>query len=89
MTKDLEVIRWRDSGMHLASEEWTSITRVRAQAVISGMEVTTVGMLVHEDDVVVILGLSIDEAGGTVFGAQAIWKACILERRGLDQISAA
>jgi hypothetical protein len=53
------------------------------------MEVTSVGMLVHEDDDVVILGLSIDEAGGTVFGAQAIWKASILERCGLDQISAA
>ena len=89
MTMGLEVIRWRDSGMHLASEEWTSITRVRAQAVITGMEVTTVGMLVHEDDDVVILGLSIDETGGTVFGAQAIWKTCILERCGLDQISAA
>jgi hypothetical protein len=89
MTMGLEVIRWRDSGMHLASDEWTSIANLRARAVVSGMEVTTVGMLVHEDDDVVILGLSVDDAGGTVFGAQAIWKACILERRGLDQISAA
>ena len=85
----LEVIRWRDSGMHLASDEWTSITSLRARAVMSGMEVTTVGMLVHEDDDVVVLGLSIDEAGGTVFGAQAIWKASILERRDLRQASAA
>jgi hypothetical protein len=89
MTKGLEVIRWRDSGMHLASDEWTAITRVRAQAVPTGMDVTTVGMLVHEDDDVVILGLSVDEAGGTVFGAQAIWKASILERCGLDQTNAA
>ncbi|MGH9887860.1 MAG: hypothetical protein ACREBE_20175, partial [bacterium] len=89
VTKDVEVIRWRDSGMHLASEEWTAITSVRARAAVSGMEVTTVGMLVHEDDDVVVLGLSIDETGDTVFGAQAIWKACILERCGLDEISAA
>jgi len=89
MTKGLEVIRWRDSGMHLASDEWTAISRVRAEAGLTGMEVTTVGMLVHEDDDVVILGLSIDETGDTVFGAQAIWKACILERCGLDHISAA
>jgi hypothetical protein len=89
MTTGLEVIRWRDSGMHLASEEWTSITRVRAQAVVSGMEVTTVGMLVHEDDDVVVLGLSVDETGGTVFGAQAILKACILDRCGLAQVQAA
>ena len=89
MPKGLEVIRWRDSGMHLASDAWTAITRVRAQAVVTGMEVTTVGMLVHEDDDVVVLGLSIDEAGDTVFAAQAIWKASILERRGLNQISAA
>lgn len=89
MTKGLEVIRWRDSGMHLASEEWTSITRVRAQVSIAGMEVTTVGMLVHEDDDVVILGLSVDESSDTVFGAQAIWKACILDRCCLAQIEAA
>lgn len=75
--------------MQLASDEWTPITSLRARAVIAGMEVTTVGVLVHEDDDVVILGLSIDEASGSVFGAQAIWKACILERRGLDQSSAA
>jgi hypothetical protein len=89
MTKGPEVIRWRDSGMHLASDEWTAITRVRAQAVLTGMDVTSAGMLVHEDDDVVILGLSIDETGGTVFGAQAIWEASILERCGLDQIRAA
>jgi hypothetical protein len=89
MTKGLELIRWRDSGMHLASEEWTSITRVCAQAVTSGMEVTTVGMLVHEDDDVVVLGLSIDESGGSVFGAQAILKVCILDRCGLGQAGAA
>jgi hypothetical protein len=89
MTMGLEVVRWRDSGMHLASDEWTSISRLRARAVVTGMEVTTVGIVVHEDDDVVVLGLSIDEAGGTVFGAQAIWKPSILERRGLDQISAA
>jgi hypothetical protein len=88
MTRGLEVIRWRDSGMHLASDEWTSITELRARSVLSGMEVTTVGMLVHEDDHVVILGLSIDEEGGSVVGAQAIWKASILERRVLDQAAA-
>ena len=80
---DFEEIRWRDSGMHLAAEEWTLITRLRARGVASGMEVVTVGTLVHEDDDVVILGLSIDEPGDAVFGAQVIWKPAILERRGL------
>jgi hypothetical protein len=75
--------------MHMASDEWTSITSLRARSGLSGMDVTTVGMLVHEDDDVVILGLSIDESGGSVFGAQAIWKASILERCGLDLTSAA
>jgi hypothetical protein len=89
MTRGLEVIRWRDSGMHLASDEWTPITDLRARSAVSGMEVTTVGMLVHEDEHVVVLGLSIDQTNGSVFGAQAIWKMCILERRVLDQITAA
>lgn len=89
MPKGLEAIRWRDSGMQLASDEWTPITSLRARSAIAGMEVITVGVLVHEDDDVVILGLSIDEAGGSVFGAQAIWKACILERRDLHHGSAA
>ena len=61
---------------------------MRSQAVLTGLDVTTVGMLVHEDDDIVVFGLSIDE-GGTVIRAQAIWKVSILERCGLDQISAA
>jgi hypothetical protein len=89
MPNGLEAIRWRDSGLHLASDEWTPISNLRARSVIAGMEVTTVGILVHEDDDVVILGLSVDEAGGAVFGAQAIWKASILERCGLGLGSAA
>lgn len=73
--------------MQLASDEWTPTASLRARAVVSGMEVTTIGVLVLEDDDVVVPALSIDEAGGSVFGAHAIWKASILERRGLDQIS--
>lgn len=80
MPEGLEVIRWRDSGMHLANEEWTKITRLRAQSVAASMEVVTVGVLVHEDDDIVILGLSLDQAEGAVFGAQAIWKGAIVER---------
>ena len=89
MTGALEAIRWLDSGMHLASAEWTPIDGLRALADPSGMEVTTVGMVVHEDDLVAILGLSVDHVGGSVFGAQAIWKASILERHALQQVRAA
>jgi hypothetical protein len=89
MSRGLEVIRWLDSGMHLASDEWTPIEGLRAKADPSGMEVTTVGMLVHEDDLVVILGLSVDHIRGSVFGAQAIWKASILERHALEAVRAA
>lgn len=85
MARSLEAIRWRDSGMHLAAEEWQPLTRLRARPVANAMEVVTVGMLIHEDEDVVILGLSIDEAGGSVFGAQAIWKPAILERREIGR----
>jgi hypothetical protein len=78
-----EAIRWRDSGMQLANEEWTPIAMLRTRSVASAMEVVTAGLVVHEDDDVVVLGLSIDEPGKAVFGAQVIWKAAILERRGL------
>jgi hypothetical protein len=79
-----EAIRWRDSGMQLASDEWTSLTALRARSVASALEVTTVGLLVHEDDEVVVLGLSVDTPGDAVFGAQLIWKSAIIERRDLD-----
>jgi hypothetical protein len=46
-------------------------------------------MLVHEDDLVVILGLSVDHLRGSVFGAQAIWKASILGRHALEAVRAA
>jgi hypothetical protein len=78
-----ERIRWLDSGMQLAADEWTSIAGLRARSVASAMEVVTAGLLVHEDDDVVVLGLSIDEPGDAVFGAQVIWKSAILERHGL------
>jgi hypothetical protein len=79
-----EAIRWRDSGMQLASDEWTSLTTLRARSVASALEVVTVGLLVHEDDEVVVLGLSLDKPGNSVFGAQLIWKSAIIERRDLD-----
>ena len=76
---DIEYIRWLDSGTHL-SDGWMKLEVVQQQAKASLQYVETVGHVVHEDDEVVVLGLSIDEANSTVFGAQVIAKGNIVQR---------
>ena len=76
---NIEYIRWLDSGTHL-SDGWMKLEIVQQQAKASLQYVDTVGHVVYEDDEVVVLGLSVDEANDTVFGAQVIAKGNIVQR---------
>lgn len=77
--QEMERITWLDSGLHLG-EEWIKLTVLPELAATTHMRVVTVGQLAFENEEVVVLGLSWDEHHGTVFGAQVIAKASILER---------
>lgn len=84
----IEFVRWLDSGTHL-SDGWMSLDIVRQQAPASLQVVETVGHVIHEDDEVLVLGLSIDEANATVFGAQVIAKPCIRGRSRVNLVEEA
>ena len=75
----MQYVRWLDSGTHL-SDGWMQLDVVRQQAKASLQYVDTVGFVVHEDEEVVVLGLSHDAVHDTVYGAQVIAKANIVER---------
>lgn len=81
----LEVIEWLDSGTHL-SDGWMQLEVVKQQAKASLQYVTTAGHVIHEDDEVVIVGLSV--AGDAVFGAQVIAKANITHRAVVTGLTA-
>jgi hypothetical protein len=70
-----------------SSSSGSATTTLRARSIASAMDVVTVGQLVHEDDDVVVLGLSVDEPGDAVFGAQVIWKRSIIERSCLASLA--
>lgn len=79
---NIEYVRWLDSGTHL-HDGWMQLEVVQQQAKACLQEVETVGHVVFEDDEVIVLGLSIDEANNTVFGAQVIAKQNIRFRSAL------
>lgn len=76
---NLERITWIDSGM-LINDEWSTTAVYKKAAKDWTGRVTTVGALVHEDDKVVVLGLSFDTENKHWYGAQLIYKPCIVDR---------
>jgi hypothetical protein len=80
---DPVLVRWIDSGLFI-SDGWQQLTEVIGQATGSNMTVTTIGHLIHEDDEIVVVGLSLDKDNDAVFGAQTIAKMNIIEYRSLS-----
>lgn len=75
-------ITWYDSGMHL-DEGWATADKYTEDIDLDRLLVVTVGMLMHEDDDVVVLGLSYDPAHENWYGAQLIMKLNIQKREVL------
>jgi hypothetical protein len=86
---NIERVHWVDSGTHL-SDGWQNLAIVREAAETALVEVTTCGYNVHEDDEVIVLGLSIDPVNDNVYGAQVIAKSNVTFRETLltDPIAA-
>lgn len=78
----IERVEWTDSGMHM-DHGWASTEVYRSSAREWEGTVITVGQLLHEDENVVVLGLSHDAAHDHWFGAQLINKAAITKRETL------
>lgn len=62
---------WVDSGVHI-DHGWAEKKKYLEGTGIENMVVTTVGILMHLDDDIVMVGLSHDEANDTWYGAQVI-----------------
>jgi hypothetical protein len=75
----VDVIRWLDTGMAVA-EGWKSPDYYASQAKTARMEVISVGLLVYEDDDVVVLCTSYDREHDAYVNGQVIAKAGILTR---------
>lgn len=78
-----EAVRWLDTGMAIA-EGWKDAAYIRSQAKVGRMEVLSVGLLVFEDDDVVVLANSYDREHDAFHNAQVIAKAGILSRSPIE-----
>ena len=70
-------IVWKDTGEH-RDKGWASAeTYLEGLDDESRMLVTTVGVLVHQDDRNVVIALSYDQANDTYFGAQVVAREAV------------
>lgn len=74
-----ERIIWVDSGMHI-DHGWASTDVYQRSANKWSGRVVTCGTVFYEDENVVVVGLSHDMNSNNWFGAQLIYKPCILDR---------
>lgn len=79
----IEQIDWIDSGAWLG-DEWHSLDVYKSRIKGWTGHVTTIGTVMHEDENVVVLGLSKDLDNDAWYGAQLIYKPCIVYRRTLE-----
>jgi hypothetical protein len=82
VTKELRLVRWIDSGMHI-DHGWAPSSTYLDGAEVSRMEVTSVGIVMHEDDDIVVLALSHDPAHDKWISAQLIHRPSIVEMQRL------
>lgn len=75
-------VTWLDSGVHI-DHGWASAEKYCESTGLNGMTVHTVGILMHEDEDTVMVGLSYDPTHDTWFGAQLIARQNIIVMRSL------
>lgn len=76
-------VEWRDSGMHI-DHGWATTAVYQESVGKWNGTVTTIGALMFEDDNVIVIGLSHDVANDTWYGAQLIYKPCIISRKEIN-----
>lgn len=75
----VDIIRWLDTGLAI-SEGWKRPEHYASQARTGRMEVVSAGLLVYEDDDVVVVANSYDPELDQFVNAQVIAKVAILSR---------
>lgn len=79
-------VTWIDSGLHLSDDGWAPIETYVAKAIAADTTVETVGFLIHEDENMVVVGLSHDAYHGAIFGAQVIHRVGVRSIEDLHEI---
>lgn len=79
-------VEWADSGAHI-EHGWEPVEKIIARAHTQFGHVHTVGVLIHEDDEMVVVVLSYDESSDATFGAQAILQSNIVRLRRLMDVA--
>ncbi len=69
---------WKDSGLHI-DYRWAKLEKYMADASPFLSQVETVGVVMHEDDDIIMLGMSYDAAHDTWYGAQVILKQNVID----------
>lgn len=82
MTPPVHAITWMDSGVHI-DHGWGPRQSFMDAVSKQGMTVISVGMVMHEDDDVVLIGQTYDPGRDSWIAGQAIAKSNIIERRAL------
>jgi len=71
-------VQWRDSGIHV-DKGWAGLDQYMANLSADSTLVDTVGILMHEDDDILMIGMSYDSFHDTWYGAQVILKSNIVD----------
>lgn len=79
----IEMVTWTDSGLQMHTDGWSNLDVFVSQAKKWNGVVTTVGTLIYEDENVLVLALSHDKENDAYYGAQLVWKPCVIERTEL------
>jgi hypothetical protein len=77
MSSQLVSVQWTDSGMHV-DHGWDTLDKYRQDLSPGSTRVQTVGILMHEDDEIMLIGLSYDPTHDKYYGAQMILKSNVL-----------
>ncbi len=70
-------VTWKDSGLHI-DYRWAKLEKYMADASPFLSEVETVGVVMHEDEDIIMLGMSYDAVHDTWYGAQVILKQNVI-----------
>ena len=79
----IEKITWIDSGMFI-DHQWAELNVYQKSAKEWDSIVITVGTNIYEDEKVIVLGLTHDSQNDHWYGAQLIYKPCIIKREELE-----
>jgi len=82
--KQIVVIEWLDSGLYL-DEGWAPQEDYLRELTLDRMTVITSGILMHEDEEMIVVATSYDPSHDTYYGAQVIARSNVISVRVVEK----